>query len=52
MHVAEYNRFMFVTLPKINSKWIQDLNIKPNTLNLAKEKVVNRFEVTSIKTTL
>jgi hypothetical protein len=28
----------------LKSKWIKDLNIKPDTLNLKKEKVVNNFE--------
>jgi len=33
---------------KFNSKWIKDLNIKPGTLNLIKEKVGNSFELTGI----
>jgi hypothetical protein len=28
----------------LKSKWIQDLNIKPDTLNLIEEKVGNSFE--------
>ena len=29
---------------KVKSKWIKDLNIKPDTLNLIGEKVGNTFE--------
>jgi hypothetical protein len=30
---------------KLNSKWIKDLNIKPNTLNLIGEKVGNSLKL-------
>ena len=30
--------------PKLKSKWIKDLNIKPATLNLIEEKVRSIFE--------
>ena len=30
---------------KLNSKWIRDLNIKPDTLNLIEEKVGNSLEL-------
>ena len=30
--------------PKLKSKWIKDLNIKPDTLNLIEEKVGNSLE--------
>ena len=30
--------------PKLKSKWIKDLNIKPATLNLIEEKVGGTFE--------
>ena len=29
---------------KLNSKWIRDLNIKPDTLNLIEEKVGNSLD--------
>ena len=29
---------------KLRSKWIKDLNIKPNTLNLIEEKVESMLE--------
>jgi hypothetical protein len=32
------------TLTKLNSKWIKDLNIKPDTLNLIEEKVGKNLE--------
>jgi len=34
----------FVTRHKIKSKWIKDLNIKPDTLNLIEEKVEKSLE--------
>jgi hypothetical protein len=30
--------------PKLKSKWIKDLNIKPDTLDLIEEKVGNSLE--------
>jgi hypothetical protein len=33
------NRLIFVTLYKLKSKWIKDLNIKSDILNLIEEKV-------------
>jgi hypothetical protein len=30
---------------KLKSKWVKDINIKPGTLNLIDEKVVNRLEL-------
>jgi hypothetical protein len=32
---------------KVKSRWIRDLNIKPNILNIIEEKVGNSFECTS-----
>jgi hypothetical protein len=34
-------------LTKLNSKWIEDLNIKPDTLNLIEEKVGITFNLIS-----
>jgi hypothetical protein len=33
---------------KLKSKWIKDLDIKPDTLNLTEEKVEKSFELTGI----
>jgi hypothetical protein len=33
---------------KFKSKWIKDLNIKPDSLNLIKEKMRNSFECTGM----
>ena len=30
---------------KLKSKWIKDLNIKPDTMNLIEEKLVKRVEL-------
>jgi hypothetical protein len=30
---------------KLNSKWIKDLNIKPNTLNLIEQKLENTLKL-------
>jgi hypothetical protein len=40
LHVEKY-KFIYVYYPKLKSKWIKDLNIKPETLNLIEEKVGN-----------
>jgi hypothetical protein len=32
---------------KLNSQWIKDLNIKPDTLNLPEQKVGNTLELIS-----
>jgi hypothetical protein len=39
IHVEECIRSIFVTLHKTKTKWIQDLNKEPDTLNLIEEKV-------------
>jgi hypothetical protein len=41
-------RTMFITLYSINSKWIKDLNIKPETLKLVQEGAGNTLEVIGI----
>ena len=33
---------------KLKSKWLKDLNIRPNTLNQIEEKVVNSLQLTGI----
>jgi hypothetical protein len=33
------NRYIFVTFTKLKSKWIKDLQIKPDTSNQLKEKM-------------
>jgi hypothetical protein len=33
------NKSILITCTKLTSKWIKDLNTKPNTLNLIEEKV-------------
>jgi hypothetical protein len=42
LHKTE-TRSMFVTLYIYNSKWIKDLNIKPETLKLMYERVGNNI---------
>ena len=37
----------FSLCTKLKSKWIKDINIKPNTLNLIEEKVGKSFELIS-----
>jgi hypothetical protein len=39
---------MFITLYSINSKWIKDLNIRPETLNLVHKRVRNTLEAIGI----
>jgi hypothetical protein len=34
---------------KLNSKWIKDLSIRPDTLNLTEDKVGNRLELSGIE---
>lgn len=34
---------------KIKSKWIEDFNIKPDTLNMIEEKLGNNFEHTGTR---
>jgi hypothetical protein len=41
-------RSMFVTLYKYHSKWIKDLNIRPETLKLVQEKAGNTLEAIGI----
>jgi hypothetical protein len=41
-------RSMFITLTSINSKWINDLNIRPETLKLVQERAGNTLEVIGI----
>jgi hypothetical protein len=36
-------RSMFITLYSINSKWMKDLNIRPETLKLVQERSGNRY---------
>ena len=40
MHIDLY----LPSCTKFNSKWIKDLNVKPNTINLIEEKVGNSLE--------
>ncbi|KAL6032931.1 hypothetical protein STEG23_010920 [Scotinomys teguina] len=39
------NRSIFITSTKLSSKWIKDLGIRPDTLNLIEEKVENSLEL-------
>jgi hypothetical protein len=39
---------MFITLYNSNSKWIKDLNIRPQTLKLVQERVGNTLELIGI----
>jgi hypothetical protein len=39
---------MFSTLTSINSKWIQDLNIRPETLELVQKRAGNTLEAIGI----
>jgi hypothetical protein len=39
---------MFITCTNINSKWIKDLNIRPQTLKLVQKRVGNTLEVIGI----
>jgi hypothetical protein len=39
------NRLILSPFTKLNSKWIKDLNIKPDTVNLIEEKVRNILEL-------
>jgi hypothetical protein len=41
-------RSMSVTCTSINSKWIKDLNIRPETLKLVQERVGNTLEAIGI----
>jgi hypothetical protein len=41
-------RSMFITHTSINSKWIKDLNIRPETLKLVQERAGNTLEVIGI----
>jgi hypothetical protein len=36
------------SMPVTHSKWIKDLNIRPETLNLVQERAVNTLEAISI----
>jgi hypothetical protein len=42
------NRYMFVTLTSINSKWIKDINIRPETLQLVHKRAGNILETIGI----
>jgi hypothetical protein len=37
--------YLFKTYIKLRSKWIKDLNVKPDTLNLIEQKVGSNFEL-------
>jgi hypothetical protein len=39
---------MYITLYHINSRWIKDLNIRPQTLKLIQETVGNTLELVGI----
>jgi hypothetical protein len=39
---------MYITLYNINSKWIKDLNIRPQTLKLIQERVGTTLELVGI----
>jgi hypothetical protein len=41
-------RSMFITLYYINSKWIKDFNIRPETLKLVQERAGNTLEAVGI----
>jgi trehalose-6-phosphate synthase len=41
-------RSMFITCTSINSKWVKDLNIRPETLKLAQERAGNSLEAIGI----
>jgi hypothetical protein len=39
---------MFITLHCMNSKWIKDINIRPETLKLVQERACNTLEATGM----
>jgi hypothetical protein len=41
-------RSMFITLYQFSSKWIKDLNIRPQTLKLVQERIGNTLELIGI----
>jgi hypothetical protein len=41
-------RSMFITCTSINSKWIKDLNIRPETLKLVQKRAGNTLEAIGI----
>ena len=43
LHVKEWIRTSSHTIYKINSKWIKDANIRPDTINLLEEHRQNTF---------
>jgi hypothetical protein len=46
MHVVECNLIHIYHPAQLNSKWIKDSNIKPDSLNLIEEKMENNLELT------
>jgi hypothetical protein len=44
LHVEECKLIHIYHFTKLKSKWINDLHIKPDTLNLIKEKMGNSLE--------
>jgi hypothetical protein len=49
IHLQETEtRSMFITCTSIDSKWIKDLNIRPQTLKLVQEKLGNTLEIIGI----
>jgi hypothetical protein len=47
LHKTE-TRSMFITVYSSKSKWIKDLNIKPETLNFVQERTGNTLEIIGI----
>jgi hypothetical protein len=45
LHIEHKYIHIYHLAQKLKSKWIKDLNIKPDTLNLTEENVVNSLEL-------